>query len=170
MLANYWLPEETDKLRRGQRLKQVLCDAIEAMRPDGMNDGVQSWWPYLIYTGEYVEGRARADIQRELAISRVTYTRAKQLGRTVVMALAPRFLGFAPVPSDQMHVADRFGAAIASAHQGAIASATGDLLNELHTTAQHAVTGAVTLLLGRIERLEQRLAALEVQRERTVGA
>lgn len=171
MLARHFLPHESSPLQRGRRLQQALYGAIGALRPGGLPEHTPQWLPYRIYAGEYLEGRHWSEVRRELAISRAAYVRAKQVGRAGVLALLPELLKATPTPEQHLHaVVERFSAAFGGGGRSPdIAAATGDLLNALHTTAQHAVTDVVAFLLARLDEIEQRVSALEGPRERAVG-
>lgn len=89
-LAMLLLPDEGDRLQRGAALRDALTAAIESLKPAiPLPDDDPRWWPYRIYRGEYIEGRARADVQRDIAIASAAYTRAKRRGLNWVGAYLP---------------------------------------------------------------------------------
>jgi transposase len=92
-LAQQLLPSEDDALLRGTLLQQAIRTALDYLRPPGAISTIdRSWWPYLIYTGEYEAGQSRAELQDDLALSASTYSRAKRQGLETITALLPQVI------------------------------------------------------------------------------
>ncbi|HEU5086676.1 MAG TPA: helix-turn-helix domain-containing protein, partial [Roseiflexaceae bacterium] len=92
-LAQHLLWGHSDSLRRGTLLQHALRQALARLRPAGPISSLErSWWPYLICSGEYEAGQARAELQEQLALSVSTYTRAKRHGLERISALVPSLL------------------------------------------------------------------------------
>lgn len=85
-LATLLLSDEPDRMVRGMRMKEGLRQAIEALRMPGDDRR------FLIFQGEYVEGRQRETIRRNLHISDSSYTRAKRGGLERITGLLPYIL------------------------------------------------------------------------------
>jgi len=80
-LARELLPDVHDSLARGLLVCQLLHTTILHLRPAGKSDPHKSsWWPYFIHAREYEDCQTRSAVCSELAISAVTYTRAKRRG------------------------------------------------------------------------------------------
>lgn len=78
-LAQRLLPTVAEQRLRGELLQRALRQAISRLRPAAEIPALdRGWWPYLICAGEYDSGRSRAELQRELALSASTYSRAKR--------------------------------------------------------------------------------------------
>ena len=89
-LAKQLLPHEEDRLQRGRLLKQALRETIISLKPvETVAAADPRQWPYLIYVGEYLEGRTRTAMEEALAIGRVTYTRAKRRGLDWIAGYLP---------------------------------------------------------------------------------
>jgi hypothetical protein len=89
-LAKQFLWRVTDRMQRGKLLKQALLQAIDDLRPAvAVPKDDPRMRPYLIYRGEYIEGRSRSAVQAELAVCATTYTKAKQRGMNWIMAYLP---------------------------------------------------------------------------------
>jgi len=89
-LARRMLPNERDVMERGWALADMLLLALAYLRPRHTvppND--RRWWPYLICSGEFIEGRSRGEMQVQLAISASTYSRAKHRGLEQIAATLP---------------------------------------------------------------------------------
>jgi transposase len=78
-LAHELFPHESDARQRGTILKQVLHQAIQALRTAHLENDDWSRWGYQIVCGEYVDGEHRTVLEQRLAISRSTYTRVKRM-------------------------------------------------------------------------------------------
>ncbi len=99
-LAEMLLADTPDTLERGRTLQQALFRAIERLRP---GDAVPihtdpRWRSYLIIAGEYRAGEKRAGLQRALALSASTYSRAKRDALDRLMVLLPSVLSALPPP------------------------------------------------------------------------
>jgi hypothetical protein len=108
------LPREPDAFHRGRLLQRCLRAAIAALRPCTPSErDERRWWPYRIFAMECVEGIARAEVERRLAISRATYVRAKRHGLDQIAVLLPRLLAaqqlarspHTGLPSEHTHLA-----------------------------------------------------------------
>jgi hypothetical protein len=101
LLAQELFPETGDPLVRGTMLQQALRAALDRLRPAGEVSTIdRNWWPYLICTGEYEAGQVRADLQRDLALSASTYSRAKRQGLRQIAQALPRIVaGMAEAPA-----------------------------------------------------------------------
>lgn len=89
-LARELLGSEGDRLERGVQLKVALLSAIDSLQPTGDYDSRDPrWWPWLIYTGVYIEGKGRQDIQSSLSIAPVTYTRHRRKGFDWIAGFLP---------------------------------------------------------------------------------
>jgi tetratricopeptide (TPR) repeat protein len=64
-----------DVLRRGAALRDVLCEAIESLKPGDSELDLfsQSWRPYLILTRQYLEGYSPTCLAQQMYIGRSTY-------------------------------------------------------------------------------------------------
>lgn len=102
-LAQRLLPEESDALARGMQLRQAMREAIERLRPAaGTNSLDRVWWPYLICKGEYEAGCNRTDLQRELALSASTYSRAKRQAIEKIAVSLPQIVAQSSVPAPSL--------------------------------------------------------------------
>lgn len=79
-LAAVLVPDETDDLARGQRLRSLVQSALEALRPSAADPADPRWRAYTILAREALEGVGRETLERELAIAPATYSRAKRQG------------------------------------------------------------------------------------------
>jgi tetratricopeptide (TPR) repeat protein len=62
-------------LGRGAALRDVLCEAIESLRPGDseLDFFSQSWRPYLILTRQYLDGHSPTCLAQQMCIGRSTY-------------------------------------------------------------------------------------------------
>lgn len=80
-LAEQLLPAESDLVRRGRLLRDLIDQSIASIGPGAGDDPRDiRFRPYHILIGESVHGRSRDELQQELAIAPATYTRAKRQG------------------------------------------------------------------------------------------
>lgn len=80
-LAAQLLPNESDVLERGRRLKDLLEQALADIGPGSRDDPHEvRFRPHQILVGEVLHGRSRDELQDRLAIAPATYTRAKRQG------------------------------------------------------------------------------------------
>lgn len=180
-LAQALLPGRADVLARGLRLQEMMRSAIDHLRPEGELDlGDRQWWPYLIHAGEYVERRDRNAIRDVLVISGSTYTRAKYRGLVRITdflfridsgreALLRQLIGDNVVGAmDALRVAVKRYARNPHSpqRQEALMQA---LENVMAEQVNHLYSVCGTLVVGPIERMQERLDALEGSRERAVG-
>jgi transposase len=99
-LAELLLAEERDPVQRGRRLASAFRMAIARTRPENPSDRDDSRLRhYAILSGEYLEGRERAELEVELALSASTYSRAKREAIERIRALLPRALDEQEQPS-----------------------------------------------------------------------
>lgn len=92
-LAQRLLPLDDEPQLRGALLQQALRAALDRLRPAGDVAGIdRSWWPYLICSGEYEAGQSRGELQRDLALSASTYSRAKRQGLVQIANVLPRIV------------------------------------------------------------------------------
>lgn len=77
-------------LQRGEMLQRALLSAIEGLRPAQATtrDNRRSW-PYLICRAEYRDGLCRREVERRMAMSTSSYTRAKRQALGRIAALLP---------------------------------------------------------------------------------
>lgn len=77
-------------LQRGELLQRALVSAIERLRPaqETTLDDRRSW-PYLICWAEYVDGLSRREVERRMAMSPSSYTRAKRQALDRIAAVLP---------------------------------------------------------------------------------
>src|SRR5215212_9762789 len=77
-------------IERGQLLQRALLSAIEGVRPaqETTLDNRRSW-PYLICRAEYVDGQCRREVERRMALSTSSYTRAKRQALGRITAVLP---------------------------------------------------------------------------------
>jgi hypothetical protein len=77
-------------IERGQLLQRALLSAIEGLRPaqETTLDERRSW-PYLICRAEYVDGQCRPEVERRMALSSSSYTRAKRQALGRIAAVLP---------------------------------------------------------------------------------
>jgi len=76
--------------QRGEMLQRALVSASERLRPaqETTLDERRSW-PYLICRAEYVDGLSRREVERRMALSTSSYTRAKRQALDRIAALLP---------------------------------------------------------------------------------
>lgn len=76
LLVGLLLPRETPQETRGQALRQVLRDAISALRPpQAVSFARPEWLSFRVVWLRYVEGCDLPSIYQELTISRATFYR-----------------------------------------------------------------------------------------------
>jgi hypothetical protein len=77
-------------LQRGEMLQRALLSAIERLRPaqETTLDNHRSW-PYLICRAEYLDGLCRREVERRMAMSTSSYTRAKRQALGRIAAVLP---------------------------------------------------------------------------------
>jgi hypothetical protein len=99
-LAELLLAEERDPIQRGRRLASALRMAIARTHPENPSERDDSRLRHhAILAGEYLEGRERAELELELALSASTYSRAKREAIERLRALLPRALDDLERPS-----------------------------------------------------------------------
>jgi hypothetical protein len=77
-------------LQRGEMLQRALVSAIERLRPaQATTRDNQRSWPYLICRAEYLDGLCRREVERRMAMSPSSYTRAKRQALDRIAALLP---------------------------------------------------------------------------------
>jgi hypothetical protein len=77
-------------LQRGEMLQRALLSAIERLRPaQSTTRDNQRSWPYLICRAEYLDGLGRREVERRMAMSKSSYTRAKRQALDRIAALLP---------------------------------------------------------------------------------
>jgi hypothetical protein len=71
-------------------LQRALLSAIERLRPaqETTLDNHRSW-PYLICRAEYLDGLCRREVERRMAMSTSSYTRAKRQALGRIAAVLP---------------------------------------------------------------------------------
>ena len=80
-LAQQTLDHEPDALTRGLQLRDMLMQALDELKPSGIDDQRDpAHRPYQILVGEGLRGRSRDELQNEFHIAPATYTRAKRQG------------------------------------------------------------------------------------------
>jgi hypothetical protein len=100
-LAELLLAEERDLRQRGYRMAAALRAAIARIAPTApdIERDDPRWRHHAILSGEYLEGRERADLEAELALSASTYSRAKREAIERLRALLPAVLASQSHPS-----------------------------------------------------------------------
>jgi hypothetical protein len=92
-LADSLIPQESNVRRRGERLAHALRCAIQHLQPPhGTRPDDRRWLIYGVCQGEYLAGRTRYIVAEELAVSRSTYTRLKNLALARIADLLPTLL------------------------------------------------------------------------------
>ncbi len=77
-------------IKRGQLLQRALLSAIEGLRPaQATTLDERRSWPYLICWAEYVDGQNRREVERRMALSTSSYTRAKRQALGRIAAVLP---------------------------------------------------------------------------------
>jgi hypothetical protein len=77
-------------LQRGEMLQRALVSAIERLRPaQATTRDNRHSWPYLICQAEYRDGLCRREVERRMAMSPSSYTRAKRQALDRIAALLP---------------------------------------------------------------------------------
>lgn len=98
-LAELILADERDPQQRGRRMAQALQTAIAQMQPAEEIEGDDPRWRhYRILAGEYLEGRDRADLELDLALSASTYSRAKREAVDRLRSMLPSVIDALPAP------------------------------------------------------------------------
>lgn len=71
---------ETDPIRRGRALREVLYLAIEKLRPGSgpVNAPDRAWFPYLIITQQYVTNKSIVLLARQMCVGRTVYFEEQQ--------------------------------------------------------------------------------------------
>jgi hypothetical protein len=85
-------PGQTTYLERGKRVREILLEALDTLRPGSApphDPPPREWYSYLILRGAYLDETPNRDIMARLYISEGTFNRTR---RTAVRALA-RTLG-----------------------------------------------------------------------------
>ena len=78
-LANLLLSHHDPQQTRGQRLRELLREAIESLRPEAsVPFGSPAWLGYRVMWLRYIKSLEQAEICRELALSRTSFYRSHQ--------------------------------------------------------------------------------------------
>lgn len=170
-LARELIPWAMDNRRRGEVLQHALRTAIDRLtdRP----------WAYLIYIGEYEEGKSQGEIRRALSISLSTYGRAKKWGLHQIIGQLPHIIATHPLTDGErelilrrllgegvLRAMDKLRSAVKTGDIEPVLRAFEDVMAE---QVNHLYSVCGTLVVGPIERLEERLDRLEGNAQRAVG-
>jgi CheY-like chemotaxis protein len=94
-----------DSLAAVDRLRQLLCQAVEQLRPDpGTPPSSPAWRPYAVLHARYILGRETSEIERELALGIRQIQREQRRGlEMIALALEEKEAAnqFSPAPSQQ---------------------------------------------------------------------
>jgi len=180
-LAIELFPRELSAGKRGARLKQRLLEAIECLRLPGPIDPTnRRWWPYLMFVGEYLDGCSRQQVRVRLAIAESTYTHVKQHGLQTIIPIVfradeAREAAVRQLLGDNvMGAMDRLRIVVrryarnphSPERQEALMQGFEDVMAE---QVNHLYSVCGTLVVGPIEAMQDRLAALEEPQVLEVG-
>jgi CheY-like chemotaxis protein len=101
---------------RAEQLREMLVEAIEALRPSGEAEPCPNsleWRPYLVLRGRYVDGASLAQLQERLALSarhlRREHSRAIQAVATLMWdVIFPDLAAPRPGPAEDLSAGNEF--------------------------------------------------------------